>query len=350
MRQGNPFTLNFGVEPANYISRKSQTDEVIQAFTSEPSPSHVFMITGVRGTGKTVFLSEIEDYFQERDWIVCDLSIESDLLLSLASKLYNVNRLYSIFTKAKLNLSFFGIGLDISGVPPVTDIETAVERMMDILRQHDQKLLIAIDEAVNSQSMRKFASEFQLLLRKRFPVYLLMTGLYENLYDLQNEKTLTFLFRAPKIFLPPLDSIAMMDSYQEIFHNSVHDARAMAQLTKGYSYAYQVLGYLCWESGSGSVTDDVLSRFDVFMDEYVYSKIWSEQSPVKQKILTALADSKSGNVTEIRQCIQMPPSEFSVYRQRLIRQGLVQSSGYGHIAFTLPRFEIFVRNQSHFVD
>ena len=119
--------------------------------------------------------------------------------------------------------------------------------MMEILRAHDRKLLIAIDEAANSPAMRKFVSEFQLLLRNKYPIYLLMAGLYDNLYQLQNEKTLTFLYRAPKIFLSPLNMSAVTESYRTTFHNSEEDARQMASLTKGYSYAYQVVGYLCWE-------------------------------------------------------------------------------------------------------
>ena len=218
--------------------------------------------------------------------------------------------------------------------------------MMEILRAHDRKLLIAIDEAANSPAMRKFVSEFQLLLRNKYPIYLLMAGLYDNLYQLHNEKTLTFLYRAPKIFLSPLNMSAVTESYRTTFHNSEEDARQMASLTKGYSYAYQVVGYLCWEEDSGKITERIVSRFDMFMEEYVYSKIWEEQSPMKRKILEATARSGTGDVTSIRKQISMPPSEFGVYRNRLMRQGLIQPEGYGKISFVLPRFDVYIRNQA----
>ncbi len=345
MRTGNPFSLNFGMRPTSSISRHQQTDEVIRTFSSDPSPSHLFMVTGVRGTGKTVFLSEIENYFKQEKWVVCDLSIESDLLQSLASKLYNTDGLYPLFRNAKLNLSFWGIGLEIAGVPPITDLGTAIERMMAVLRKHKRKVLIAIDEATNSPNMRRFASEFQILLRNDYPVYLLMTGLYENLYNLQNEKTLTFLYRAPKIFLPPLNGRAVMESYRHIFQNSEEEARTMAVLTKGYSYAYQVTGYLCWEAGKGTVTEDIVRQFDIIMEEYAYSKIWEEQSPGKRKVLKAIAEADTDSVTEIRKALGMKPSAFSVYRERLIRQGLIHPEGYGKVSLTLPRFDVFIRNR-----
>lgn len=345
MRAGNPFSLNFGMRPTSSISRQQQTDEVIRTFSSNPSPSHLFMVTGVRGTGKTVFLSELENYFRQEKWVVCDLSVESDLLQSLAAKLYNADGLYSLFQNAKLNLSFWGIGMEIAGVPPITDLGTAIERMMEVLRRHKKKVLIAIDEAANSPEMRRFASEFQILLRNDCPVYLLMTGLYENLYNLQNEKTLTFLYRAPKIFLPPLNGRAVMESYRHIFQNSEEEAREMAVLTKGYSYAYQVTGYLCWEAGKGALSEEIIRQFDVIMEEYAYSKIWEEQSPVKRKVLKAVAGTDSKNVTEIRKKLGMKPSEFSVYRDRLIRQGLIHSEGYGKVSLALPRFDVFIRNR-----
>ena len=66
---------------------------------------------------------------------------------------------------------------------------------------------------------------------------------------------------------------------------------------------------------------------------------------MKKKILKGLSSSENGLVTDIRESIQMSTSEFSVYRSRLIRQGLIQADGYGRLAFTLPRFDIFINNQ-----
>ena len=83
-------------------------------------------------------------------------------------------------------------------------------------------------------------------MRQDYPVYLLMTGLYENIYNLQNEKTLTFLYRAPKISLQPLNAGAVVSSYSNTFNISDEKAREMYTLTKGYPFAFQVLGYLCW--------------------------------------------------------------------------------------------------------
>ena len=342
---GNPFTLNFGLEPVSYISRKQQSDEIIRNFSSDPSPAHLYMVTGIRGVGKTVFMTEIEEHFKKQGWIVCDLSIEGDLLKSFAAKLYNEEKLNALFLSAKLNLSYFGLGIHIDDNPAITDLSIAIERMLKIVAKQNKKVLIAIDEAVNSASMRQFASEFQIFLRNKYPIYLLMTGLYENIYELQNEKTLTFLYRAPKITLEPLNMLAVVNGYQKIFQNTEEEARKMALLTQGYSYAYQVVGYLCWGAGVKTINDDIVRQFDINMDEYVYGKIWDEQSELKRKILLAMAETPSGSVTDIREKVGMTPSQFSVYRSRLIRQGLIRADGYGQLAFTLPRFDEFLKRQ-----
>ena len=48
----NPFTLSFGKKPLQYISRISQTNQIVETFRSENPANQLFMITGVRGIGQ----------------------------------------------------------------------------------------------------------------------------------------------------------------------------------------------------------------------------------------------------------------------------------------------------------
>lgn len=96
--------------------------------------------------------------------------------------------------------------------------------------------------------MRAFAAAFQIFLRQDLPVYLLMTGLFENISALQNEKSLTFLYRAPKIHLGPLNIGTIAEDYRAVLGLSGQESMDLARLTKGYSFAFQVLGYFTWEN------------------------------------------------------------------------------------------------------
>ena len=59
----NPFELTFGIKPNNFISRIKESDEIISTFTNESS-NKVYLITGVRGSGKTVVLTHIYKHFE----------------------------------------------------------------------------------------------------------------------------------------------------------------------------------------------------------------------------------------------------------------------------------------------
>ena len=52
----NPYTLTFGKSPEQIIERLSQMNEVISTFRNEPPAQQAYIITGVRGSGKTVFI------------------------------------------------------------------------------------------------------------------------------------------------------------------------------------------------------------------------------------------------------------------------------------------------------
>ena len=67
----NPFTLSFGKKPLQYISRISQTNQILETFRSDVPSTQIFMITGVRGSGKTVMMTSIANELRQDDsWIV----------------------------------------------------------------------------------------------------------------------------------------------------------------------------------------------------------------------------------------------------------------------------------------
>jgi hypothetical protein len=340
----NPFTLSFGREPANRIDRAVQREMILESFQEERPSNQVYMITGVRGVGKTVMMTDISKYFASKDeWIVVDLTPELNLLSMLAAELYHYQGMAEACRQAKINLSFLGIGVEIDGADQITDLNVAIRRMLTHIKNQKKKVLITIDEAVCNKTMREFCSVFQIYMRQELPVFLLLSGLYEKIYELQNEETLTFLYRAPKIELQPLNIGMIANRYQKIFHLADDDALKMAQETKGYSFAFQVLGYLSWQKGEHWTR--VLPEYSQYLEEYVYQKLWSEVSHKDKKILRAMAETEDTRVAAIRSTLDISSSLFSVYRNRLIKKGLVYSADYGRIEFVLPRFKEFVTKQ-----
>jgi hypothetical protein len=172
-----------------------------------------------------------------------------------------------------------------------------------------------------------------------------MAGLYENIYELQNEKTLTFLFRAPKVELKPLSIPLIVQKYREVFNITEDEALSMAKVTMGYPFAFQVMGYLKWREGGNKPMEELLPQFDTYLEDYVYEKIWSELSKKDKEVVAAMCSAPSTKVETIRSRLKMPSNSFSTYRKRLTKKGIVRSPEYGWLSFTLPRFKEFILRQ-----
>lgn len=342
----NPFIVSFGQIPKEYVPRYQQSDVILKAFLHEDPAQHVYIITGVRGSGKTVFMTETANKIKEEaDWTVIDLVDDGDLIGQLAGALSENHLLQPVFQAAKIDLSFLNLGVHIEGATPVRSKDGAVQRMLESMQKHGKKLLITLDEAVNTESLRVFTGYFQKYLRNDLPVYFLLTGLFENIYSLQNEKNLTFLYRAPKLELNSLNVGAMTDKYQTIFSCNREQALEMAKLTKGYSFAFQALGSLTWDNGGDYVS--IIPKYRQWLEEYSYEKIWSELSATDQKVLYTMAsmdaEEEQIRVKDLREKMDVAPNYFNQYRKRLLQRGLCVSQKFGYIGFALPFFCEFVQ-------
>lgn len=337
----NPYTLTFGKKPQQYIARPDQTQIIIDTFSADFPVSQVYMITGIRGTGKTVMLTEIASYFNtQKEWIVLNLSTDTNIMDNIAARMSSQNFLSRYFPHIEINLPALNISLEKR--PTIEDADSILRKFLQIVKDKNKKILFVIDEVVKNEYVRAFISFFQIYLREEFPVYLLMAGLYENISDLQNEKTLTFLYRAPRTSLEPLNLPAMTANYREVLHLQPVRAVAMARLTKGYSFAFQVLGYLLWEHGRDLPQEKLLSLFDADLAQYAYDKIWSGLSAMDKKVVAVISQGTT-DVKSIREELQISPQLLNVYRRRLIDQGIVDGSVRGTLTLALPRFEVYVK-------
>lgn len=344
----NPYTLMFGREPLQTIPREVQINEVVSSLISEPFTPDLYMISGLRGSGKTVFMTEIGKKIQEsEDWIVIELNSSGELMKDLAAALASENYLAQMFKTAKINLSLFGIGLEVEGSVAVSNIQTALTKMLETLKKHNKKLLVCIDEVTVSNEMKLFAGAFQIFIRQDLPISLIMTGLHKNIDSLKNTENLTFLYRAPRIELPPLNLSSIATNYRSVLGVSHEDSLAMAKVTRGYSFAFQVLGYFTWENGKKDYKA-VLPQVRNYLEDSVYIKVWSELSAEDKRFLKVVIDSGSGKAEDIKSLLRIDNGRYSVYRSRLIKNGILNGDKHGYVSVTLPLFEEFVKDNSYF--
>ena len=337
MKKNNPFTLTFGRQPAEYINRYENTYAIISTFEADNPVSQAYLIEGIRGSGKTVLMTKVEHELAGKgDWVTVDLNATCELLSDLAMRLGNEQKKPSAKLKSGFSVTIGGFGVGINGEETQNDI-AVIEGFLSSAQKKKKKVLITIDEVCHDSNMKRFASEFQLLVRKNYPVYLLMTGLYENINALQNDPALTFLLRTPKITLEPLSINQITKQYGKTLAVDEKTARSLAGITKGYAFAFQALGLLYFEQGKNMPLDDILSTLDDMLDDFVYKKIWSSLTDQEKRIMQILDDSPM-KVKTICDTLGMQASTFSKYREKLIKKGILETTGHGYVACVLPRF------------
>ena len=336
----NPYNPTFGTPPAAYIHRYSEETQLLNEFCAEKSQPLAYMIIGARGMGKTVLMHEMANRFESfPEWVVVRMNPNADMLESLMKKLSGHKKVAPIIKSAKINLSFFSLSVQTSG-QQLNDPEDAISEIVKSLQKKGKKLLIIVDEATNTEYMRVFASTYQNLIGQKLPVYLLMTGLYENISSVRNEKNLTFLYRMPRIQLSSLDLGEIAENYRDVFELDYSEAIKMANYTKGYSYAFQLLGKLAWDAGGEYLKVQDVYRSD--LRDMVYEKIWDEMSDKDKTLAYGIAKSEAGKIKEIREILHWEPNEVSPYKERLTRKGIIYNPEHGQVELALPYFKGYV--------
>ena len=172
-----------------------------------------------------------------------------------------------------------------------------------------------------------------------------MTGLYENIYSLQTDKRCSFLMCAEKVILKPLNIIGIKNQYQQTFQCDEETALKMAVFTKGYSYAFQVLGYIMWDKDCS--LEDAAPLFDERMSGYCYEKIWEDLPEREKEIVFPLAHKTEMKTKDLIRIIGCDPKAFSVHRDRLIKKGIVDGRERGSLRLILPRFGEFLKTTGY---
>lgn len=227
-----------------------------------------------------------------------------------------------------------------SGSNPITNVNSLLEIMLKYLKEKNKKVLVLIDDIDSSDYVKAFIYSYQSFLRDSYNIFLLMTGLFENISELENSNNLTFLLRTPKIFLKPLNLRAITISYENIFSLSQEDAIKLTKLTCGYAYGYQLLGDILCKNDTIKISKKVLNEYDLSLEDNVYAKIWQSLTNKEKDICYGI--SKSNNVSDILKFTSLNNSSLQVYKKRLEKQEIIVITSRGKKYFVLPRFKEFV--------
>ncbi len=259
-----------------------------------------------------------------KDWLVFDVNPSRDILQQLAA----------LLSKA----GFGPNNKEITGV----NLSATVLGSGGSIGYSSQKNKQFFDIGIEVEEMIQCASEYGRWLRANYPVYFVCTGLYENIQDLSNVKNLTFFRRATTIKTEPLNFIRMSQMYNEKLNIPIDLAREMAKSTKGYAYAFQELGVLCFKKKEEETIEDLVSQLKIELFAYSYEKIWDEMTEMDRFLAKLLTDKEEYKREEVLKLMKEKSKNYSMYRDRLIKRGIL-SARQGYISLALPYFSDFIK-------
>lgn len=359
----NPFNPSFGRIPAVYLQRKKLIADVSQGIENLNSSYTISIVYGMRGIGKTVFLTAMDRKISAYpDWIVVNLAMGMKLLPSFINSLYlNADSKLKKSFKSIEGLNFSNLGLSLSTDISKLTYQDILTNMFDEVRKNDVKVLITLDEVKLCQELKDFARCYQLLNRQGYPIALMIAGLSENISELKNENITSFLLRGKRIALSALNLSQVEASYSKVFKESGYQVskkilEKMALMTMGYSYAFQLLGYLVLKAAKKSKVIDqntlecIKSEYLLVLKQNVYTKVLSSLSKQDRKFVLAMAQSPKHcvSIKEIHERLNRPSNFVANYRRRLLDDQVIKSTNYGEVAFTLPFFKEYVLRQYRF--
>ncbi len=349
----NPFTTTFSKAPEYTYIVTEKTEEILENFSFDTPSESVYKITGVRGSGKTVILAKIEDELRNEEnkskgWIVLDVTPVRNLLLQMAAMLEKngfagKDKINSFNVSANVLGTGGAIGIAKDSSTDFFDIGVELEELLKKVQKSGKKILIGIDEVSKTPEMIEFASEYGKWLRAGYPVYLVCTGLYENIQELSNVKNLTFFRRATTVQTEPLNAIRMAEMYRQKLDVDVKTAREMAALTKGYAYAFQELGVLSFKKSQEETKESIIEALKTELFAYSYEKIWEELTEMDRYLLRLLTDKDEYKREEVLKLMGDKEKSYSMYRDRLIKRGIINTR-QGYISLALPFFGDFIKD------
>ena len=351
----DPFTRTPGIAGKAYIDN-GIADEIIANFCSDESSKYVYKITGLRGSGKSVEYGKIiRELKQKKDWRVYPLSSSGDAVATLISKLSMEKFIDSKMTKTTVGSvsTIGGNAVVISGDESINvtkeyvdnyrfySSEATLTEMVRMANKKKYKVLIGIDDIAKTPETIKLLSIIGTMILEGLQVYLVVTGLSDNIEDFSTEKNLSFFKRADSKEIKSLNKYDIVYMYEKLLGLDANDAKKLQEMSGGYAYAYQVLGSLYFGKKGKSVMDDIAPEFERILFKDSYDLIWKSLTDGEKEVVRCIYKTNDGRAEDIKALMNNPKS-YAVYRNRLINKHLVDGDTRGKLKINLPRFDKFI--------
>ncbi|OXN00355.1 AAA family ATPase [Bifidobacterium vansinderenii] len=359
----NPFKPTAGVMPPVLIGRESVIDDFDEGLGDGPgAPDRLMLITGPRGSGKTVMLTELGKMASKHRWMVVDETASEGLVDRLISRIApEPSRIAGVSFKP----SIMGASLGEFSIAPALRPSTLRDAMSARLHSlgKGKGLLITLDETQDASidDMTALATAAQHMLRENAEVAFVFAGLPSLISDLLNAKVLTFLRRASIKELGDVPLTEVRAAFSSTIRGSKIDIDDEAldiatDATGGYPYMIQLVGYHMWRHARRrhDGPDDAITVEDVRdgieqarakLGEGVCAPVIKRLSERAVDYLEAMAiDDGPSATSDIAKRMGESMDCANIYRQRLIDEHVITSPTRGRVDFAIPFLREYLRS------
>ncbi len=381
----NPYSPGAGMPPPVLAGREDVLDKVRIALgrVRAGRPTKSVMLIGLRGVGKTVLLLRMRDYAEARGLL--SLQVEAPesrslpamlapglrrVLIQLArrSRTREASRralraLAGFVGALKVKYHDIEVGLDLDPEPGLADngdLELDLQELVEAVGQAclsgDTGLIMIVDELqyVAEEELAALVVALHRTAQRRLPVMLLAAGLPQLRGRLGRAKSYAErLFDFPTVGpLPPEAAArAIAKPAAALGVEYADDAISLIfRESEGYPYFLQEWGRHVWDTADHSRIDrEVVVAATpatvATLDESFFMVRFDRLTPSEKRYLRAMAELGAGphRSGDIASQLDRAVTSLGPLRAQLISKGMIWSPGHGEIAFTVPRFDGFMR-------
>ena len=354
----NPFKPTAGAEPPVLAGRKKVIDDFTDGLTEGPgAPGRLMRISGPRGSGKTVLLTELGDIAKDKGWVVVDETAGKGLVDRITERL--ARQLPEANASMDIDLGFVKAHAGVSSGTGGADIRTVLDEAAG--RIGKKGVLVTVDEVQDADKgeMAAISQAVQHLIREKKDVAFVFAGLTIGVADFINGEAMTFLRRAKAEQLKsiPDDDVAAAfektfgDSGMPIAGNALSDAVAA---TGGYAYMVQLVGYNVWKvarrhfgESPAVTTEDVREGAEMAMGDYVEAVIEPALSRLSKRAMSYLVEMSGSDGPSSTGCVAkslgVPAQSLSSVRASLIAKQVIEpTEARGYVDFAIPWMREYV--------
>lgn len=363
-RKMNPFKPTAGGEPPLLIGRERVVRDFDKGLDNGVgAPGRIMLITGARGTGKTVMLTVLGDKARAHKWDVIEETASDGLCERLVSELCSKDSLIDKLTFApSITIAGASVSLGEAELSPKRMPETlrkAMSARLDALEKRDAGLMISIDEtqAASRADLIAIATAIQHQIREKRNVSIVFAGLPQMISDLFDDEVITFLRRARTNVLANVPIDEVKESFAQTFEDSGMSLDTSlvgkaAVATAGYPYMIQLVGYYIWDAADAREST-VISKEDVNegirearvdLDNAVCVPELHGLSKNDKAYLEAMAvsDGPSGT-SEVAKRMGRSAKYAATYRKRLLDAYVIRQTDRGEVDFAVPFLREYLR-------